>query len=133
MLSFLSNLVPKNWLLASTLVLGLICTGGYFYYNMQLSKADLAVAQAELVRVNDKLELQKKTIQQMAEDAKKQAKLIEEYNDTVDDIRKKAVDEINEISNADLGKEANSDAKALEDSINIKMKKLFDDISEASK
>jgi len=133
MLTFISNLIPKNWLLASVLVLSIIGVGGYFFYEMRLARADAAVKAAELSRVQDKLDLANKTVKDQADQMALQAALMIKAQKQIANIRQKAVEELEELSNTDFGKEANSNAKELEKKINERMKQRLQAIDDASR
>lgn len=125
------SFLPSKFTMGIIAVLVLAC--GYFYITKQWKNAELQSAQILLNEANTRVATQQTTIDLLQKDAAVQKKLMDEFAKNVDEIREQTILELLEIEKTNFGEEANRDAKALEEAINARSKKLLDNISRISR
>lgn len=122
-MGFLKSLLPSKYVVF--LVLALIAACGFLYMRVQVVQAEVKSVQIELNEANKKIETQKATIELLNRDMRIERELMLKSQRMVDIIREKAIEDLNEISNTDFGKEANINAQELERVINERNARLF--------
>lgn len=106
----------------------LITTCFVLWQANAITTANLETSRLELKQANEKIEIQLTTILNMQRDAQVQQRLLETANTNISAIRAKAQDDIQALTQRDLGKDANTDALALQSAINGQFQRYLDNI-----
>ncbi len=130
-MNFIKGLLPSKYIIV--LILALAAGLVFFYQRNEINAEKVKSIQVELKSANEKIETQNTTIANMARDHKVEVDLMKKSQALIDVIRQKTIEDLKEISNTDFGKEANSNAPALEKVINERTKLLLNNIENISR
>ncbi|UXT56663.1 hypothetical protein FY134_02985 [Agrobacterium fabrum] len=125
------SIVQYKWVLL--IVAALIAACVILYQRNETNKATLRTAQTELKQAQNDLKIQTQTILALQRDATVQAQLMQQANAGIAAAREQARKDTQTLTQRDLAREANVDAKALEAALNTQFSQLLRNIEAISK
>ncbi len=125
------SIVHNKWVLL--IMAALIAACVILYQRNEINKATLRTARAELKQAQNDLKIQTQTILALQRDATVQAQLMRQANAGIAAAREQARKDTQALTQRDLAREANVDAKALEAALNTQFSQLLQNVEAISK
>lgn len=126
----LKGLLSSKWVLLS--IAALIAISVFFYQRNEINKAVLETTRTELKQAQRDIEVQTETILTMQRDALVQSELMKQANAGIAAAREQARTELQALTQRDLAVEANTNALALQDAINLQWQRYLTNIQRLS-